>query len=193
MRIRCLFGLVTLWSLASPLTAQSAPLRPRDRFLVVIGGVQQPSIVIDAAGNAVFPIIGLVQVAGLSPSEAEGEVLRAMRGRSVREDIMIRSLRRVVVEGEVARTDVLYVEQGTTVPEALVLAGGVTSIGDRRRVEVRRDGRLATTVDIRTDRLTALQSGDEIVVRRLPWYARSGVIVTSIVTTAVSWLVIGTR
>jgi len=195
MHLRLFLALALLAASLSPLAAQSGPMRARDRFAVIIGGEEFPLVVIGPDGHATFPVIGTVRVAGLIPLEAERVVLEAMRGISARPDITVRALRRVVVEGEVARTEVLYVEDGTTVSEAIVRAGGVTYIGDRARVELRRSGRPVATLDVRggEDRLATLQSGDEVVVRRLPWYARSGVILTSAVTTVVSWLVIGTR
>jgi len=174
------------------LPAQSSPLRALDRFRVVIGEIEYPPIPVAASGAAVFPLVGAVQVAGLTPREAEAAVQHAFAAISERRDIVVRALRRVLVEGEVARTDVLFVDDGTTLPDAVALAGGPTGIGDRRRVEIWREGRLRGAYDLRTPtgRAEVLASGDAVVVRRVAWYARSGVLLTSAITTAISYLVL---
>ncbi|MEY4609423.1 MAG: hypothetical protein RL625_1640 [Gemmatimonadota bacterium] len=173
--------------------AQSdAPLRSRDRFRLVVADSQPLYFSVDEAGFVTVPLAGSVRVAGLSPAAAARAVQERYAAVARVVDVGFIPLRRVVVGGEVMKPDVLYVENGTTLAEAIVLAGGATLLADKRRVELWRDGarRERFTMASSAVRVATVTSGDEIVVQRAPWVARNANVLLTVVTSIASVAVI---
>lgn len=85
----------------------------------------------------------------------------------------------VAVGGQVRQPNVHPLRPGTTVAEAVAIAGGVTDEGRLDRVILRR-GRQQFRVDLTdaegTARLTPIRSGDEIVVERRSHFFREYVL-----------------
>lgn len=83
---------------------------------------------------------------------------------------------RVAVGGQVRQPNVHPLRPGTTVAEAVAIAGGVTEQGRLDQVILRRAGqefRVDLTDAAGTSRLTTIRSGDEIVVReRRSWFSK---------------------
>jgi protein involved in polysaccharide export with SLBB domain len=180
-------------ALTSALEAQGADtLRVRDRFRVVLSDSVPLVFTVDESGYVTIPLGGAVRVSGLTPIAAARAVQERFAAVSRVADVGFIPLRRVVVGGAVNRPEVLFVENGTTVSESIVMAGGVTLLGDDRRVEVWRDGARRATVDLRSAvaRSTLVSSGDEILVRRSPWVSRNANVLITVATSIASIAVI---
>jgi polysaccharide export outer membrane protein len=83
---------------------------------------------------------------------------------------------RVAVGGQVRQPNVHALRPGTTVAEAVAIAGGVTEQGRLDQVILRRAGeefRVNLTDPAGTSRLTTVRSGDEIVVRERKSFFRN--------------------
>jgi polysaccharide export outer membrane protein len=83
---------------------------------------------------------------------------------------------RVAVGGQVRQPSVHPLRPGTTVAEAVAIAGGVTEQGRLDRILLRRAGE-EFAIDLTdaegTSRLTTIRSGDEIVVRERKSFFRN--------------------
>ncbi len=75
--------------------------------------------------------------------------------------IVVSKARQVYIDGQVSRPGGYTVEAGTTLRQALSLAGGVTELGAVNRVRVLRNGKRLDKVDL--DK-TIIQPGDTITV-----------------------------
>jgi polysaccharide export outer membrane protein len=75
--------------------------------------------------------------------------------------IVVSKARQVYIDGQVSRPGGYTVEAGTTLRQALSLAGGVTELGALNRVRVLRNGKRLDKVDL--DK-TMIQPGDTITV-----------------------------
>ncbi|MFN5153855.1 MAG: polysaccharide biosynthesis/export family protein, partial [Gemmatimonadota bacterium] len=138
-------------ALTSALEAQGADtLRVRDRFRVVLSDSVPLVFTVDESGHVTIPLAGAVRVSGLTPIAAARAVQERYAAVSRVADVSFIPLRRVVVSGAVNRQEVLFVENGTTVGESIVLAGGVSWNGNDRRVELWRDGTRRAVLDMRS-------------------------------------------
>lgn len=175
---------------AAALPAQSAPLRAGDRVVVVLRD-SAATVSLRADGSAILPLLGALPLAGLEPAAAEDSVLRAYRTLVARPDVRVTALRRVVVTGEVPRGDLFYVEASVGLAEALALAGGVGPEGNRKRVELWRDGAMVGRFDARsgTALRAPLQSGDIVLVARSNWWSRNPFVIVSLLSSAVSLII----
>jgi len=180
-------------ALASSLEAQGADtLRVRDRFRVVLSDSVPLVFTVDESGHVTIPLAGAVRVSGLTPIAAARAVQERYAAVSRVADVSFIPLRRVVVSGAVNRQEVLFVENGTTVGESIVLAGGVAWNGNDRRVELWRDGARRAVLDMRSvsARSTLVSSSDEILVRRASWVTRNANVLLTVATSLVSVAVI---
>lgn len=175
------------FAVAAPLASAQSPLKPGDR-LVVVAADSADTVSIRLDGAAVLPRLGPVQIAGLAPAAAEDSVSRAYTAVLSRRDIRVTALRRIVVSGEVPRADIFYVDVTMGLSEALALAGGVGPEGNRRRVELWREGQRVARVDSRSGAALnqPLQSGDIVLVARTNWWARNPFVIVSLLSSAIS-------
>jgi protein involved in polysaccharide export with SLBB domain len=191
----CLALLMPVVALRAQAQDPAAGLRPGDRLVVTVRDTVD-SIPLAGDGRAVLPMLGPVHLAGLAPAAAEDSVRRAYANMVRRPDVRVTALRRIVVEGEVTRANVLYVDETVRLAEALALAGGVGPEGDRRRIDIWRDGQRLARVDGRSGEALRLplHSGDQVLVGRASWVSRNGFVVASLVSTFASIvLVLATR
>lgn len=183
MRYRLLLALCFI---AAQAQAQ-APLKPGDRIVI---DRADTSVVISmrADGSVVLPSIGVVRLGGLAPAAAEDSVLRVYAGIIARPDVRVTALRRVAVSGEVPRGDIFFVDATYGLAEVLAMAGGVGPEGNRKRVELWRDGARVGQFDARSGAgmSVPLHSGDLILVARAGWWSRNPFVVVSLLSTAVS-------
>jgi len=187
-----LFGLETFRRTSTRFqAAQAGPvdenyrLGPGDLLVLILtGDVEQVySLDVNREGFIVVPQVGSVYVANLTLAQLNdvlytrlGRVYSGIRrsGRaSTRFQISVGRLRniQVFVVGDVVRPGAYQISGAGTVLTALYAAGGPTSNGSFRRVEVRRGGKLADTLDIYDYLLHGnnasdirLQTGDVIFV-----------------------------
>ena len=139
---------------------------------------------ISERGAITFPLIGEVQLAGLTPAGAEARIAeRLVKGKFLVKPqvsvnlVQVRS-RQVSVLGQVARPGRYPLDDTSArLTDILALAGGVSPTGDDNvSVTMKRDGKTVTVgVDVpamyRTGDLTKnirLENGDVIYVQRAP-------------------------
>src|SRR5918995_995778 len=163
------FGLETFRRTSSRFQAtQSGPVDANYRLgpgdvlvLILTGDVEQIySLDVNREGFVVIPQVGQVHVANLTLSQLE-DVLYARLGRvysgvrrgaraSTRFQISVGRIRniQVFVVGDVVRPGAFQMSGAGTDLTALYAAGGPTSNGSFRRVEVRRGGKLVDSLDL---------------------------------------------
>jgi protein involved in polysaccharide export with SLBB domain len=100
-------------------------------------------------------------------------------------------LRRVRVVGEVAKPGVYFVELTFTLRDAIAMAGGVTADGRENRVSLLRMGRLSVLPDWRigAEGEAFVESGDELVVGRIPWYQRNALAIVTALSVLASIII----
>lgn len=132
---------------------------------------------LSAAGTVTMPLIGAVRLAGLTTDQAAKNIEAKLRdGYLVRPEVSVSIVARVrksvTVIGEVQKPGVFRLDpnRDLTLVEAIGMAGGVTRIGNDRKITLKRRGAGASTrIDLRriTDgraKDVVLQDGDIITV-----------------------------
>lgn len=153
-------------------------LRPGDVLDIVVYREKELSnkYLIDSRGFVQIPGLGVVQAAGLDPTQVKAALEESLRQRGFeRPELSVQPLVRVSVLGQV-RTPGLYpVDPGTSLLQLITLAGGPIENADLRKTRVVRDGR-AYTVDLESALAGSsagrivLYSNDYVVVpRRTGW------------------------
>jgi len=152
-------------------------LGPGDGINIDVWGglAQQFTRVVDREGRVVLPEAGPVVVAGLTLSDAQDTIGKAMLSefRDAKVQVSLTRLRtiRVYVVGDIQRPGAYDVSSLSTPLNALYAAGGPTAVGSLRTVRHYRGKELIREVDlydfilhgIRSDS-ERLQSGDTILV-----------------------------
>lgn len=125
-------------------------LRPGDVLDVVVFREKELSnkYLIDSRGFVQIPGLGVVQAAGLDPSQVKDRLIDSLRARGFeRPEISVQPLIRVSVLGQVRTPGLFPVDPGTSLIQLLTIAGGPGESADLRKTRVVRDGR-AYTVDL---------------------------------------------
>jgi protein involved in polysaccharide export with SLBB domain len=167
--------------LMTPLGAASAqrPAQPPIDAILRVGDAlrinawRQPELsgefVIAADSTLMHPVYQGVKVAG-APISAVKERLRSVLTTYEQDvQLVIEPLFAVTVAGEVRQPNLYRLPQGTTVAQAIALAGGPTDLGRLDKVRViRRDGAMTINLGSGYSRYEALTitSGDQILVTR---------------------------
>jgi protein involved in polysaccharide export with SLBB domain len=139
-----------------------------------------------------LPKIGIVNASALSIG-AFRDTVRARIAEFLRDSpIELVVLRRVSVNGDVAKPNVYYVDVTTTVRDLIARAGGVTDAGNANDVVVIRDGHRIPVRDWQRDRseTSDLRSGDQVVVARKSWLSMNVLPALSVMTGVVSLVVV---
>jgi polysaccharide export outer membrane protein len=128
---------------------------------------------VNERGEVSLTKLGVVQVSRFTITELQ-DTLRVRYSRYLRDpgiDIVL--LRRVSVNGEVAKPNVYYVDVATMLRDVIAKAGGITESGDHKKVTIVRDGERLRVRNWEQDQTPAtdLQSGDEVIVERRNWFA----------------------
>lgn len=138
-------------------------LGPEDELRIRVWGQVNfnANLRVDRAGDVYLPQIGQVHVAGLRFDEIQQHihdaVARVYRNFQLQVDVgQIRSIQ-VYVTGEARRPGVYTVSSLSTLIDALFASGGPSVQGSMRRVDLRRNGQLVTTLDL----YALLVSGDK--------------------------------
>ncbi len=146
---------------------------------------------VDAEGYITMELVGRIKCEGMTLIELQQKVAEAYKEYYIEPSVtatflsgqgMVSPWGTVLVLGEVARPGPVDVPStmDLTVLRALQLAGGVTSIADKRNVKVTRcdkEGKRSTTIvdlveigsDGRPDKDMQLKAGDVVYVR-MSWY-----------------------
>jgi polysaccharide biosynthesis/export protein len=139
---------------------------PGDRLVIQLYG-NEPSryeLTVERDGRVNFPKLGPIMVSGMSFDAArdiiEQRVAKQMIGTRV--SVTIGELRsiRVFVLGEAEKPGSYTVSGLSTMTNALFVSGGVKKIGSLRNIQLKRDGRLITTLDLYDLLLHGNNSGD---------------------------------
>lgn len=176
--------------------AAHAYVEPGDRVVVKV--YREPTlsddVMVNGRGDIVLAKVGTVHAASFTLQALE-DTLRARYGLFLRNpDVSVVVLRRVVVNGDVGRPDVYFVDVASTLRDVIAHAGGIVESGDPKRVSIIRDGATIPVPHWQEDvsRASDLQSGDQIFVGKRSWFERNafsiastGVLVTSFILTLV--------
>lgn len=159
------------------------PLQPGDKLKLTIW--REPDMTgefeVQPNGAVNFPKIGRIQVDELSTDSLRKVILDAYAVSLRDAAIEVTPMRRIVVDGSVRNAGFFYADPTVTVRGALALAGGVTPEGNRKRIELVRDGR-QTTINLSNAPSLAdspAQSGDQIRVPERSWAARNTAVIAS--------------
>src|SRR5437868_492947 len=118
--------------------AASAHPQPGDRvwFHVWREPKLSDTVMVDERGDVMLPKVGIVNASGLTIG-AFRDTVRARIAEFLRDSpIELVVLRRVSVNGQVAKPNVYYVDVTTTVHDVIAHAGGVTEVGNANGVGV---------------------------------------------------------
>jgi polysaccharide biosynthesis/export protein len=184
-----LFGLETFRRASTRFqAAQAGPVDENYRLgsgdllvLILTGDVEQVySLDVNREGFIVVPQVGSVYVANLTLGQLNdvlhirlGKVYSGIRRGSTKFQVSVGRLRNIQVYtvGDVVRPGAYQISGAGTVLTALYSAGGPTSNGSFRRVEVRRAGKLVDSLDLYDYLLhginsskVRLQTGDVVFV-----------------------------
>jgi len=174
--------------------AASAHPQPGDRvwFHVWREPKLSDTVMVDERGDVMLPKVGIVNASGLTIG-AFRDTVRARIAEFLRDSpIELVVLRRVAINGEVAKPNVYYVDVTTTVRDLIARAGGVTDVGNANNVVVIRDGQRISVPDWQRDRSASsdLRSGDQVVVARKSWLSMNVLPALSVMTGVVSLVVV---
>ena len=100
-----------------------------------------PGYLVDAKGNIELPLIGMLPVSGLSTNEV-GENVKKLLATYLKEPtVNVRFLNyKISIVGEVAKPGVYVIpNERITLPEAIIIAGDLTTYAKRKEIEIIRD------------------------------------------------------
>lgn len=158
---------------AAPLAAQpgGAPsaAAPGDLIRLVVWRVPEftGEFMIAPDGTILHPLLNEVRVSGVPEAEVRAQITRVLSRFETDPRFVFSLLHRVAVTGEV-RTPGLYpVPTGSTIPEALAAAGGMTQFSREGRVRLHRGGE-TTVLDLRSPDVARMpiRPGDRLEVPR---------------------------
>jgi polysaccharide export outer membrane protein len=181
---------------AGPLAAQQPVERPADPSPTLAPGDvvrlkiwREPDLSgdysVDEGGIAVFPKIGAVGVQALTTDSLKRYLVATYEAYLRNPAVEVTVLRRVNVLGAVRNPGLYQVDATKTVADVIADAGGATSDGNRKRVDLLRTGTQFSLTLSRDTRLadTPLRSGDQLFVPDRSWLSRnSGSLVVGLLT-----------
>lgn len=139
---------------------------PGDRFDVqLIGNTKgKHSLVVNRDGRIMFPELGPIAVSGLRVDEAKARIEQRVADQMIGTQVTVsmgdlRSIR-VFVVGEANRPGSYTVSSLATVTNALFVSGGVKPIGSLRNIQLKRNGRIVSRLDLYDLLLNGDTSGD---------------------------------
>jgi protein involved in polysaccharide export with SLBB domain len=113
---------------------------------------QQLSLVVNRNGQINFPELGPISLAGLSFAEAKSLLHKRIKEQMIGVDASIslgelRSIQ-VFLLGEAYKPGSYTVSSLSTITNALFVSGGISDIGSLRNIQLKRQGKLITTLDL---------------------------------------------
>ena len=124
---------------------------------------------IAADGSITHPLYRELKVAGLPLAVVEDRLRSFLAHYETDPTFVIWPLFRVIVSGEVRQPNIYQVPPGTTVAQAIAMAGGPTDRGQLEKVRVMREQASMTLDLLRPDGAnsrTQVHSGDQIIIAR---------------------------
>ncbi len=147
-------------------TPQNYRLGPGDVVNIDVWGASQESVseTISPDGTITIEGIGVIQLGGLSVSQAKARLKRELgpRYQGSKIDLTVGQTRTITISviGEVKVPGTYTMSAFATVYNALYMAGGPNEIGTLRNVKVYRNGKLLSNVDVYDFLLNGKLSGD---------------------------------
>ena len=147
-------------------TPQNYRLGPGDEVNIDIWGASQESITetVSPDGYVTIEDIGLIQLGGLSVSQAKAKLKNVLGARfqGSRIELTVGQTRTITISvmGEVKAPGTYTMSAFATVYNALYMAGGPNEIGTLRNVKVYRNGKLLSNVDVYDFLLNGKLTGD---------------------------------
>lgn len=150
---------------------------------------------INEAGVVVLPRIGPVSVLAIAPDSVRSQLFDRYRTFLSHSSIEIALLRRVQILGAVRNPGLYPLDPTMTIGDAVAVAGGATSDGDQKKVQIVRDGdRLSQTLTYHTRVADSpIRSGDQLFVPERSWFVRHQALIATGATTIVSLIIALTR
>lgn len=165
--------------LALPSFLPAQPNQPRGSFILRPGDALRITVwrqaeltgefLVGQDGSIMHPLYRKLNVGGLPLAEVEARVRTFLTQFGAQPDFVIEPLLRVAVGGEVDRPNLYSLSPGTTVAQAVAMAGGLTERGRADRIRLFRGGQVVLVDLTRAERGAAavsVESGDEIYVER---------------------------
>ena len=155
---------------------EESVLRPGDavRLTVWRNAELTGEFTVGADGSIMHPMLyRRFSVANVPIQSAEHTLREFLKRFEANPEFVMEPLLRVAVSGEVGRPNLYFLRPGTTVTQAVALAGGPTERGRRDRLTLRRDGTSQTISLTSSESVTSIRvrSGDEILIdRRRAWF-----------------------
>lgn len=161
---------------------QESPTEQFDRYRLGIGDAITVNIpgfpdlnfqgVINIEGEVTAPLLGKVQLVGLTVEAAEARLEEGFNQFVVNPDAIVTLVgtraAQVTIAGEVVRPGYYTLPPGSQLSAALLTAGGTTSIADLRSVVVRRRSPVTNAIiEQQVDIFTPLQNGTSLPELRL--------------------------
>jgi polysaccharide export outer membrane protein len=145
-------------------------------------------VVIDAAGEAIFPRIGRIVVTGWAPDSLRRFLVASFSRYLKNPAIDITVLPRVTILGAVRTPGVQNLDPTFTIADAVALAGGATPDGQQDNIELRRRGAKMPVKLSLGERLsdTPVQSGDQLIVPERSWLSRNPGLMLGVISAATS-------
>jgi polysaccharide export outer membrane protein len=164
-------------SVAHDSTEATAGVRPGDVIRLWVWREESYSgeFAVDARGWVVLPLLGEVMVPGKTAEQLADTLRDAYRKYLNNRSIQVTVLRRVAVQGEVAKPGLYPADATITISDLISLAGGVTQHGNQKKIRLVRGGRVIVsglgpgTVLQRSP----VESGDQVYVPQKSWLARN--------------------
>jgi polysaccharide export outer membrane protein len=178
--------------------AQDSPVQPGDHISIRIfrDSVVTYTLLVGPRGFIVLPYAGDIHVSGVAGNSVQDSVRASLSRFMSPASVEATLLRRIRMLGDVARPGIMFVDRTYNLRDAVALAGGPTDAGHADEVILERGGVRRIIRDWRSDSvsLAAVESGDQIIIPRLPWYRRNApYLVTSIGTLALTAILTLTR
>ncbi|WNC69547.1 SLBB domain-containing protein [Thalassotalea nanhaiensis] len=152
-------------------------LGPGDKISIQIFGKENNDyeLPVTREGQVVIPNLGPYKVAGLSFTELKGYLTSRIKASIIGVDVVIgvASLRtmRVFVLGDAFKPGSYSLSSLSTITQAIFAAGGINEIGSLRNIQLKRQGKLVSTLDLYDLLINGdssddmqLQSGDVVFV-----------------------------
>ena len=156
-------------------SGQGSELRLRPGDAVRLEVRDEPELageyLIDRDGQALLPIVGLVNVAGRSFEDVRREVREAYGRQVARAEVRLTPVLRIAVLGEVTRPGLVAADPTYTLADLIASAGGLSPSADRNAIHLVRAGAPVVTLpveELATSRIQVLP-GDQVQVDRRSW------------------------
>ncbi|HEY6527130.1 MAG TPA: SLBB domain-containing protein [Cellvibrionaceae bacterium] len=127
---------------------------PGDNIVIQLYGKENNaySLTINREGQVQFPQIGPINLAGLSFSQAQTNLSEVVEKQmiGVKSSVTMGALRtiRIFVLGEVVQPGSFTVGALSTMTNALFASGGINKVGSFRNIQLKRQGKVVTSLDL---------------------------------------------